>query len=386
MATTEIINFTKENVANLPLVDKGRKLYRDIREKYLFLFVTSKNKTFYFYKKYDGKPIQIKIRTELIRLARDKVAEYNAMIAKGIDPVEEKKRVKAELMDEVTLDELFKLYVSDKRDEKKTIKNDISNFKVHLKCFENMNIKSIKYENIYRLHKKMINKPYAANRVLSLLSAIYNYGKSTLKIDITNPCKGIKKHKEYSKQRILSKSELKRYLKVCDKWKEFSDKILYSDILKVLLYTGQRRGNVLNMKFSSIDLEERKWLLIPEETKNSEYNIIPLVDEVYEILQRRYDEVGKDSIYVFPSPQNYSKPMYDIKRQWRNFLEEAKISSFTIHDVRRTAGSILLMNTGNLKLVQKFLGHKDITTTARVYAHIWESKMSDAVNNAFKRI
>jgi integrase len=71
------------------------------------------------------------------------------------------------------------------------------------------------------------------------------------------------------------------------------------------------------------------------------------------------------------------------KKQWKKFLEDAGITDLTIHDIRRTSGSIFLMKTGNMKAVQKFLGHKDMATTSRVYAHIDNDALRRALQDTF---
>ena len=86
---------------------------------------------------------------------------------------------------------------------------------------------------------------------------------------------------------------------------------------------------------------------------------------------------------MFPSPIYPDRPIKEIKKSWAAFLKEADISNFTIHDLRRTAGSLLLKHTGNLKAVQQYLGHKDIATTARVYAHVLNDDLRNSLNEAF---
>ena len=58
-------------------------------------------------------------------------------------------------------------------------------------------------------------------------------------------------------------------------------------------------------------------------------------------------------------------------RKWYKALEDAGIGDFRFHDLRHTKGTRALRATGNLKAVQKLLGHADITTTSR-YAHALE--------------
>ena len=57
------------------------------------------------------------------------------------------------------------------------------------------------------------------------------------------------------------------------------------------------------------------------------------------------------------------------RKQWSRALKAAGIEDFRFHDLRHTAATRTLRASGNMKAVQKMLGHSDITTTAR-YAHV----------------
>jgi integrase len=57
------------------------------------------------------------------------------------------------------------------------------------------------------------------------------------------------------------------------------------------------------------------------------------------------------------------------RKTWKRALAEAGIADFRFHDTRHTAGTRITRATGNLRLTQRVLGHKNIATTQR-YAHV----------------
>lgn len=60
-------------------------------------------------------------------------------------------------------------------------------------------------------------------------------------------------------------------------------------------------------------------------------------------------------------------------------VERAGIPKCRLHDLRHTAATLALKNGANLKEVQEFLGHSNISTTANIYAHVdMEQKKSIA--------
>ncbi|MEN6586151.1 MAG: tyrosine-type recombinase/integrase, partial [Sulfuricella sp.] len=68
--------------------------------------------------------------------------------------------------------------------------------------------------------------------------------------------------------------------------------------------------------------------------------------------------------------ERYPVTYEGMKTRWRRKKAEAGAGDMRFHDNRHTAASRLLRKSGNLKAVQKLLGHADISTTARFYAHV----------------
>jgi integrase len=67
-----------------------------------------------------------------------------------------------------------------------------------------------------------------------------------------------------------------------------------------------------------------------------------------------------------------------LKSHWRYLRKQAGVSNFRFHDFRHDFGTKLLRDTGNLKLVQKALGHANLKTTSR-YAHVLDDEVAAAM-------
>ena len=63
-----------------------------------------------------------------------------------------------------------------------------------------------------------------------------------------------------------------------------------------------------------------------------------------------------------------------LKSYWRRMKKRIGMADFRFHDFRHDVGTKLLRETGNLKLVQKALNHRDIKTTTR-YAHVLDEDL-----------
>ena len=141
----------------------------------------------------------------------------------------------------------------------------------------------------------------------------------------------------------------------------------FYDVIMLLILTGQRKTNVLAMRWQDIDLTAKTWSVPGELMKNGQTLTIALTEKEVAILERRVDKKTND--FVFPSPGkrgHYIEP----KRRWQELLERAQISDFHIHDLRRTLASYMANSGANVALIQSALNHKDLQTTLKVYAKV----------------
>jgi integrase len=98
--------------------------------------------------------------------------------------------------------------------------------------------------------------PYRANRALAALKKLMSWALDRGTIAI-NPIAGLKPpHKEQARDRVLSDPELARLLNVTD-----AEGYPFGDMFKMLVMTGQRRGEVTGMRWSEIDWERRTWTI-----------------------------------------------------------------------------------------------------------------------------
>ena len=67
-----------------------------------------------------------------------------------------------------------------------------------------------------------------------------------------------------------------------------------------------------------------------------------------------------------------------MQTYWHRLRKQAGVTGFRFHDFRHDFGTKLLRATGNLKLVQKAMNHRDIRTTLR-YAHVLDAEVAEAL-------
>ena len=153
-----------------------------------------------------------------------------------------------------------------------------------------------------------------------------------------------------------------------------------ADIVRLLLLTGARRGEVLSARWADLDLGEGKWSKPASSTKQKEAHEVPLSAPARQLLSEiRERQAGKRHAlgkYVFPGTGG-SGHIVEIKKAWRALCRAAGITGLRIHDLRHSYASQLVSGGASLPLIGALLGHASPSTTAR-YAHLHHDPMREA--------
>ncbi len=375
--TNEKFNFTKKAIDLLSDALDKPETYHDTNKRGLKLLVYSSGvKTFVLYRKINGRPERITIGRYpdvTIEQARKQVDKFNAKIASGINPNEEKRAIRSE----ITLQELFNQYLDrHAKAYKKSWKEDQNQFRRYLSDWANRKLSAIRKQHIQKLHANIGAEKgtYAANRLLALLNVLFNKA-----IDwgweYSNPAHGIKKFKEKTRDRFIQADELPRFFKALSEEQNPDTK----DYIMLSLLTGARRSNVVAMRWNQINFDQATWT-IPE-TKTGDSHTVPLVPEAIEILKNRRNSFNP---WVFPS-KSKTGHLVEPKSMWRRILKSAGIEDLRIHDLRRSLGSWQAATGANLSIIGKTLAHKNVSTTA-IYARLNIDPVRESMNKATQAI
>lgn len=154
-----------------------------------------------------------------------------------------------------------------------------------------------------------------------------------------------------------------------------------AEAVKVLLYTGFRCGELWKLEKRDVDLKNR--VLTLWETKNGTARSVPLVDCIFDIIERRVHE--GESVKVFPEGSNaWLRNAWEKARELMDYTEDAQ---FVPHILRHTCATRLSQRGVPMKVVQGWLGHKSISTTAR-YAHFNQADLqlaAQSLNSGFNK-
>lgn len=133
--------------------------------------------------------------------------------------------------------------------------------------------------------------------------------------------------------------------------------------------TGLRRGELLALDWSDINLDARLLTVRRENAKSGKQRHVPLNAEALAVLKQwlsQTTDVG--SVFGVAS----------VKSGWESLLTAAKVENFRFHDLRHHFASRLVMGGVDLNTVKELLGHSDLTMTLR-YAHLALEHLAAAV-------
>ncbi|NVJ91833.1 MAG: site-specific integrase [Methylocystaceae bacterium] len=154
----------------------------------------------------------------------------------------------------------------------------------------------------------------------------------------------------------------------------------YADYLKPMvllsLYTGMRRGEVFNLKWTDINFERHLLTVQGGGAKSGKTRHIPLNDNALQLLKDWQAQCNRSIELVFT---NKDGQKFDhIKTSWKGVLKKAEIRDFRWHDLRHTFASWLVMESVDLNTVRELLGHSELQMTLR-YAHLAPEHKAQAV-------
>ena len=217
--------------------------------------------------------------------------------------------------------------------------------------------------------------PGNANSALKLLRQIMNFAIACGYID-ANPMRGIRRNRRPALTRFLSREEIGRLHKALDR-KTRKGGREQADIIRLLLLTGCRKGEIVRLRWSEVDGDR----LVLADSKTGP-RTLPLNTQARRILERQPRD---GSSFVFPSPRDPSRPRSRNLALWYRVRREAGIEDVRLHDLRHTHASHAVMNGVPVPVVSRLLGHSNVRMTLR-YAHLGDRDIEAAAERVGQSI
>lgn len=347
--------------------------------------------------------------------ARIEAKRLLGLVSLGRDPIEEKRQArKGE-----TIADLCREYLSGHAEpHKKTssLRHDHSMIERLIKpALGNRKIKDITTGDVHRLHGSLRGTPYQANRVVALLSKMFNCAEAWgMTPGGSNPCRHLKRYKEGKRERYLSAEELACLGETLTlAGRENVQRSSALNAIRLLIFTGCRLSEVLTLRWDYVDFDHACLRLPDSKTGAKEIQLNAPALQVLADMER--DRSGWVIVGQKPKRHlvNLEKPWRHIRnratvRLWAGhqdpavsefvsrlrerlgreptyeecqsaaYLERQRDSEFALpkgltdvrlHDLRHSFASVAAGLGEGLPMIGKLLGHTNVATTAR-YAHL----------------
>jgi len=325
--------------------------------------------------------------------ARNEAQELRRKIREGIDPLAEKKKER----NEPTLGEWIDRYLASGELKKKRPNTQREVRRIAQTILKpalgERQMKGITRHDIERLHMSLEKTKYQANRLLSLLSKLFNDAIRD-ELITKNPVIGVTRFEEEKCERYLNEDEIARFQAALQTYVDQHQGTRYESdarnavqALRLLLNTGSRADEVTGATWAEFDLVRGIWTKPGRRVKGKKQSIIHLSPPAVDLLVSMKPRRAEGPLFERVSLR---RPFYAVcqiaglgKVETVKTKQGKEVSKFMpdlrVHDLRHTYASVLISHEVPLPVIQQLLGHADYKTTLR-YAHLADRAMRSAVD------
>lgn len=270
--------------------------------------------------------------------ARQRAKSTLAKVHLGTDPQLEKAEARAQAA--VTFNSIAGHYLAQyaaKRLKPGTLKDVDRYLRRHFASFSLRPVRGITRADVAaRLtHITVEHGEFAANRARSALSSLYAWAIAEGLVD-SNPVLGTRKPiDEKARDRILTDDELRLI------WVHAGDGD-FSEIVRLLILTGQRREEVAAMTWDELDFADLTWRIPGDRTKNARAHEVPLSPSAVNILGSRRRNSQRALVFGSRGPfSGWSKAKLALDARISSARGGHPLPPWRVHDIRRTAATAL---------------------------------------------
>jgi integrase len=326
--------------------------------------------------------------------AREKRLQFRKLIKEGLDPRKIRAAEITQNTEAITVQKLFEFWIAFLKERKaatpKWLKAHEGRWKNHFKdALGNILARDITQEHLAKTLDAMSSKGIReeTRKSLTMLNKMFEYGKTRHLIKENHA--RILKPKDFSvsasppRERALSIEELRKLWLVLDSSRM---NIITATALKILILTGARRGEVVAMKWSEIDVKNATWQIPASKVKNRKSHIIFLSSLTLNLLESLISITGQSS-HVFNTQLNSRGHIHTdaLTRALRRLMKHDKsikinadkeknnpplsnMENFTVHDIRRSVATncaeVLKISP---HVIERMLNHQPLNKMVRTY-------------------
>ena len=333
MASKSSVNMTAKWAENIKPPPEGRIDYFDSRQAGLVLRVSQSGRKAW------GVIFRVKGDRRVRRMtldpfpamslaeAREKAMQVVAAAVRGKDPATEKQDEKSSPTFGAIAKEYLERHASQKRsghEDQRILHKDVVPLWGRRKAMD------IRRRDVIQLLDAIHDRgaPIAANRTLALIRKLFNFAIGRDLVE-SNPCAQVKPvAKENRRDRVLTRDEIAALWNGLDQ-AGMADTT--RNILRLILATAQRAGEVASAEWEEVDIDSRVWTIPAEKSKNGLSHRVPLNEPALGVIH----SLSKSDGFLFPSPRKGKHVAVEaLSHAVLKNLEKLGIAHFTPHDLR----------------------------------------------------
>ena len=330
--------------------------------------------------------------------ARSQAKVILGAVETGADPAAERRAARAVRIFAEVAEDFLTSHVATKR-KGRTHEEYVALLHAHVEpAIGSKRIVDVRRADVERIHARLSEKPYQANRVLALISAIWNWAARRSEVELAdNPAKGIERYPEKGRERFLTTDELSRLgaalvegetiglpwdvdeiqltAKHMAKPENRRTKLdpFAAAAIRLLILTGARLREILNAQWSHVDMGRGVIFLADSKTGRKPIYMSTAAQEVLASLPR-----VENNPYIVAGAKD-GKQRADLKKPWAAVKRVAGLHGVRLHDLRHSFASVGAGASLGLPIIGKLLGHSQAATTQR-YAHLDADPLRRAVD------
>lgn len=242
-------------------------------------------------------------------------------------------------------------------------------------------IKNLRFNDIKKSHLQSIvdncGKNYPTLRKLKVLfTMLYKYA---LQNDICSKDYAqyvdIIQYKDKNPNAYNRKPFSKQEIDTVWNWKDTNE---YVYIVLMLIYSGCRIGELLDLKKADVNIKER-WFDITASKTESGIRKVPIAKKVLQYFRYWYDKSDCEYLLSTPDGKHFEYRNY-YDSYWKPFVEQMGMPSHRPHDTRHTTVTLLTAAGVDDKIIKKIVGHKGQSVTEVVYTHFEIQQLIEAID------
>jgi integrase len=144
-------------------------------------------------------------------------------------------------------------------------------------------------------------------------------------------------------------------------------------IVRALIWTGKRRGELRSLSWKDVDLSSATITLRATNTKSKKAQVFPLNSKALEVFQEAW--TLRISYLVFPASTGHY--FTDLNNTWKRFREREGFDGLLLHDLRRTAITLWAESGLAPQIIQRLSGHATLGMISR-YTHLAHEAVREA--------